>query len=65
MLIEEKRDGIYSFMMHLGPFGCIKTALFSETAISSKTAFQEKKQSDNYADHQVQILIGFAIFQLP
>ena len=37
-----KRDGIYSFLRHLGPFGCIKTAIFSENANSSKTRFQEK-----------------------
>ena len=38
-----KRDGIYSFLRHLGPFGCIKTAIFSENANSSKTGFQDKK----------------------
>ena len=31
-----KRDGSYSFLMHLGPFGCITTAIFSENAILSK-----------------------------
>jgi hypothetical protein len=28
-------------MEHLGPFGCITTAILSENAILSKTAFQE------------------------
>ena len=35
-----KRDGSYSFLMHLGPFGCITTAIFSENAILSKPGFR-------------------------
>ena len=35
-----KRDGIYSFLRHLGPFGCITTVIFSNIAILSKTASQ-------------------------
>ena len=60
-----KRDGIYSFLRHLGPFGCIKTAIFSENANTSKTRFQEKKYSHASTDHQVQFLNGFAIFHTP
>ena len=56
-----KRDGIYSFLRHLGPFGCIKTAIFSENANLSKTGFQEKNHTKNFTDHQVQFLNGFAV----
>ena len=35
-----KRDGSYSFLMHLGPFGCITTVIFSENAILSKPGFR-------------------------
>ena len=34
------RDGYYSFLMHLGPFGCITTVIFSENAILSKPGFR-------------------------
>ena len=37
-----KRDGTYSFLRHLVPFGCIKTAIFSENAILSKTGLEEE-----------------------
>ena len=57
-----KRDGIYSFLRHLGPFGCIKTAIFSENANLSKTRFQEKNYTIVSTDHLVQFLNGFAIF---
>ena len=40
-----KRDGSYSFLRHLGPFGCIKTAIFSENANLSKTRFLENLDS--------------------
>ena len=49
----------------LGPFGCIKTAIFSENANLSKTRFQEKKYTIVSTDHQVQFLIGFTIFHNP
>ena len=39
------RDGSYSFLRHLGPFGCIKTAIFSENANLSKTRFLENLDS--------------------
>ena len=34
---------VFTHFWDLGPFGCIKTAIFSESANSSKTRFQEKK----------------------
>ena len=52
-------------MRHLGPFGCIKTAIFSENANLSKTGFQEKNYTANSTGHQVQFLNGFAIFHKP
>merc|ERR1712208_5154 len=58
-------DGIYSFLRHLGPFGCIKTAIISENANLSKNRFQEKKYTIVSTDHQVQFLNGFAIFHKP
>ena len=32
-----KRNSIYSFLRHLGPLGCITTAIFSENPSCSKT----------------------------
>ena len=52
-------------MRHLGPFGCIKTAIFSENANLSKTGFQEKNHTIASTDHQVQFFKGFAIFHKP
>ena len=52
-------------MRHLGPFGCIKTAIFSENANLSKTGFQEKNHTIGSTDHQVQFFNGFAIFHKP
>ena len=60
-----KIGGIYPFMRHLGPFGCIQTAIFSENANLSKTRFQEKNHTIGSTDHQVQFLNGFAIFHTP
>ena len=57
-----KRDGIYSFMRHLGPFGCIKTAIFSENDNLSKTGFWETIYTHTYTEYWVQFLNGFAIF---
>ena len=58
-----ERDGIYSFLRYLGPFGCIKTAIFSENANLSKTRFQEKNYTIASTDQLVQFLNGLAIFQ--
>ena len=49
-------------MRHLGPFGCIKTVIFTENANLSKTGFKEKNHTIGSTDHQVQHLNGFAIF---
>ena len=37
-----KKGGSYSFLRHLGPFGCITTAIFSENINLTKAGFQEK-----------------------
>ena len=42
---DPKRGGIYSFMRHLGPFGCSKTAISSEKANLWKTGFLEKNHT--------------------
>ena len=63
-----KRDSIYSFLMHLGPLGCITTAIFSENPSCSnlaKTRFLKKEYSHASTDHQVQFSIGSSIFQRP
>ena len=63
-----KRDSIYSFLMHLGPLGCITTEIFSENPSCSnlaKTRFLKKEYSHASTDHQVQFLNGFAIFHNP
>merc|ERR1712055_858684 len=57
--------GIYSFMRHLGPSGCIKTVIFTENANLSKTGFKEKNHTIGSTDHQVQFFNGFAIFHKP
>ena len=64
-VLTSKRGGIYSFVRHLGPFGCIKTAIFSENANLSKTGFQEKNHTIASTDQQVQFFKGFAIFHKP
>ena len=63
-----KRDSIYSFLMHLGPLGCITTEIFSENPSCSnlaKTRFLKKEYSHASTDHQVQFSIGSSIFQRP
>ena len=57
-----KRDGSYSFLMHLGPFGCITTAIFSENAILSKIRLEEKNSFHTSTAHPVQFFEVFAIF---
>ena len=52
-------------MRHLGPFGCIKTVIFTENANLSKTGFKEKNHTIGSTDHQVQFFNGFAIFHKP
>ena len=58
-----KRDGSYSFLRHLGPFGCIKTAIFSENANLSKTQFLENLDSTVSTGQLEQKITLFAIFQ--
>ena len=60
-----KRDGSYSFLMHLGPFGCITTAIFSENAILSKTRFEKKIHTKTSTDNWVQFDEVLAIFHTP
>ena len=59
------RDGYYSFLMHLGPFGCIATAIFSENAILSKTRLEEKNSFHTSTAHPVQFSELLAIFHTP
>ena len=56
------RDGYYSFLMHLGPFGCIATAIFSENTYIVKTRFQDWNYVAASRAHLVQFDGGFAIF---
>jgi len=58
-----KRDGSYSFLRHLGPFGCIKTTILSEIANLSKTWILENLDSTVSTDHLDQKKWVFAIFQ--
>ena len=60
-----KRDGSHSFLMHLGPFGCITTAIFSENAILSKTRFEKKIPLKISTAHLVQFDEVLAIFHTP
>ena len=60
-----KRDGSYSFLMHLGPFGCITTAIFSQNAILSKTRFEKKIYTIVSTDNWVQFDEVLAIFHTP
>ena len=63
-----KRDSIYSFLRHFGPFGSITTAIFSENPGCSnlaKTRFLKKEYSHASTDHQVQFSIVSSIFQRP
>ena len=59
------RDGYYSFLMHLGPFGCIATAIFSENAILSKIRLEEKNSFHTSTAHPVQFSELLAIFHTP
>ena len=40
-----KRDSIYSFLRHFGPFGSIATAIFSENPGCSNSRFLKKEYS--------------------
>ena len=51
--------------MHLGPFGCITTAIFSQNAILSKTRFEKKIYTIVSTDNWVQFDEVLAIFQTP
>ena len=55
---DPKRGGIYSFMRHLGSFGCSKTAISSEKANLWKTGFLEKNHT-----HTLHRVLG-AIFRM-
>ena len=57
-----KRDGIYSFMMHLGPFGCITTALYSENVNVWIPAISRHFTLPASTDQTMQFLDGFLIF---
>ena len=57
-----KMDGIYSFMMHLGPFGCITTALYSENANLWIPAISGYFTLAASTDQTMQFLDGFLIF---
>ena len=50
-------------MRHFGPFGCIKTAIFSENAKLSKTRFLENLGSTVSTGQLEQKMTLFAIFQ--
>ena len=60
-----KRDGIYSFLRHLGAFGCITIVIFSENANLSKTSFEKKIYTIVSTDNWVQFDEVLAIFQRP
>ena len=60
-----KRDSIYSFLRHFGPFGSITTAIFSENPGCSNSRFLKKEYSHASTDHQVQFSIVSSIFQRP
>ena len=60
-----KRDGIYSFLRHLGAFGCITTVIFSENANLSKTSFGKKIYTIASTDNWVQFDEVLAIFHTP
>ena len=67
-MLWPKRDSIYSFLRHFGPFGSITTAIFSENPGCSnlaKTRFLKKEYSHASTDHQVQFSIVSSIFQRP
>ena len=55
---------MYSSMRHLGPFGCIKTAIFSENSNLSKNRFLENLDSTVSTGQLEQKMTFLAIFQL-
>ena len=57
-----QRDGIYSFLRHLGPFGCITTALFSENANLWIPAISWHFTLLVSTDQTIEFLDGFLIF---
>ena len=57
-----KRDGIYSFMMHLWPFGCITTALYSENANLWIPVISWHFTLLVSTDQTIEFLDGFLIF---
>ena len=57
-----KRDGIYSFLKHLGSFGCCKTVLYSENAIFSKPLISWHFTLPASTDQTMHFLDGFLIF---
>ena len=57
-----KRDSICSFLRHLGPFGCITTALFSENANLWIPAISWHFTLLVSTDQTIEFLDGFLIF---
>ena len=60
-----KRDGSPSFLKHLGPFGCIETAILNENAKSWKSRFHHFFRSRISTDQTVQKYWVFRIFHTP
>ena len=54
--------GIYSFLRHLGPSGCITTAISNENANLSKTGSDKNIHTKIYTAHLVQNFEVFTIF---
>jgi len=57
------RDGSFPFLRHLGPFGCVEPAVFSENSNLSKTRFSENLYSILFPDHLKQKSVLLGIFQ--
>ena len=51
--------------MHMGPYGCIATAIFIENAILSKTRFEKKIHTKTSTDNWVQFDQVLAILHTP
>ena len=60
-----KRDCIQSFLRHLGPFGWMTAAIFSENAKSWKSRFGEFLDYWASTDQTVQKSLGFGFFHTP
>ena len=60
-----KKDGSPSFLKHLGPFGCIETAILSENAKCCKSGFRQFFYSQTYTGKTVQKWSCFRIFHTP